>query len=248
MKILVTGATGFLGENVIAELSKRNYNEIYECDSKTTEKELDEYTKKCDFVFHFAGLKRPEDEANFVKVNVEFTSMLLDKLKKNNNKSPILYSSSIQADLNTSYAKSKKMAEKLLFEYEKQTGVKVILYRLANLYGEWTQNKYNGVVVEFCKSIAKNEPIKVSNPEKVMELMYIKDVANEFVNAMEGKGYRRDRYYEVVEQDTIKLGELVGVIEKFKALNGKIQNKDFENEFIRKLYYTYLCYAFKENQ
>ena len=148
MKILVTGAKGFVGKNLIAELKNRSYNEIYECDIDTTNEELEEYTKNCEFVFHLAGVNRPEKEEDFMKGNFGFTSELLNKLKANNNKSPILITSSIQAKLDNPYGKSKKAGEDLIFEYGKQNNIKVYVYRLPNLFGKWCRPNYNSVIVK----------------------------------------------------------------------------------------------------
>ena len=137
MKILVTGAKGFIGKNLIAELKNRNYTEIYECDINTTDEELEEYTKKCEFVFHLAGVNRPEKEEDFMKGNFGFTSVLLEKLKRQGNKAPILITSSIQAKLDNPYGKSKKAGEDLMFAYEQETGAKALVYRLPNVFGKW---------------------------------------------------------------------------------------------------------------
>lgn len=134
MKILVTGAKGFVGKNLIAELKNRGYNEIYECDIETTIEELETYTKECEFVFHLAGVNRPEKEEDFMKGNFGFTSELLEMLKKNNNKSTIVITSSIQAKLDNPYGKSKKAGEDLMFEYSEKTGAKVIVYRVYQMY------------------------------------------------------------------------------------------------------------------
>ena len=175
MKILVTGAKGFIGKNLIAELKNKNYNDIYECDVTTTEEELNSYTRDCEFVFHLAGVNRPKDEEEFMKGNFGFTSTLLEKLKSNNNKAPILITSSIQAELDNPYGKSKKAGEDLMFEYEQETGAKAIVYRLPNVFGKWCRPNYNSAVATFCNNIANDLPITVNDPNIVMNLVYIDD-------------------------------------------------------------------------
>lgn len=246
MKILVTGAKGFVGENLIAELKNIGYNEIYECDTSTTELELDEYIKNCEFVFHFAGKKRVEDEAFFMESNYGFTATILEKLKQYNNKAPILFTSSILAELDTTYAKSKKQAEDILFEYENQANTNVIIYRLSNLYGKWSQCKYNGVVSEFCKNISRDIPVEISDKDTEIKLMYIQDVVREFTNVLQGNGNKQGKYYEVPVYDNIKLGELVEVIKGFKSENKAVFDSKFNKDFIQKLYSTYLAYSPKE--
>lgn len=242
MKILVTGAKGFVGKNLIAELKNRGYNEIYECDINTTDEQLSEYTKNCEFVFHLAGVNRPEKEEDFMKGNFGFTSILLDKLKQNNNKSPILITSSIQAELDNPYGKSKKAGEELMFKYSKETETKVYVYRLTNLFGKWSRPNYNSVVATFCNNIAHNLPIKINDPEITLNLAYIDDVLNEFINAMNGKASLKDNYGYIPITHTVKLGEIAELINKFKKSRDNLQIPNMKNEFEKKLYSTYLSY------
>lgn len=242
MKILVTGAKGFVGKNLVAELKNRGYSEIYECDINTTDEQLSQYTKNCEFVFHLAGVNRPEKEEDFMKGNFGFTSILLDKLKQNNNKSPILITSSIQAELDNPYGKSKKAGEDLMFEYSKETGAKVYVYRLTNLFGKWSRPNYNSVVATFCNNIAHNLPIKINDPEVTLNLAYIDDVLNEFINAMNGKASLKDNYGYIPITHTVKLGEIAELINKFKKSRDNLQIPNMKNEFEKKLYSTYLSY------
>ena len=242
MKILVTGAKGFVGKNLVAELKNRDYNEIYECDINTTDEQLSEYTKNCEFVFHLAGVNRPEKEEDFMKGNFGFTSILLDKLKQNNNKSPILITSSIQAELDNPYGKSKKAGEELMFKYSKETGAKVYVYRLTNLFGKWSRPNYNSVVATFCNNIAHNLPIKINDPEVTLNLAYIDDVLNEFINAMNGKSSLKDNYGYIPITHTVKLGEIAELINKFKNSRENLQIPNMKNDFEKKLYSTYLSY------
>ena len=242
MKILVTGAKGFVGKNLVAELKNRSYNEIYECDINTTDEQLSEYTKNCEFVFHLAGVNRPEKEEDFMKGNFGFTSILLDKLKQNNNKSPILITSSIQAELDNPYGKSKKAGEELMFKYSKETGAKVYVYRLTNLFGKWSRPNYNSVVATFCNNIAHNLPIKINDPEVTLNLAYIDDVLNEFINAMNGKASLKENYGYIPITHTVKLGKIAELINKFKKSRDNLQIPNMKNDFEKKLYSTYLSY------
>ena len=209
MKILITGTNGFIGKNLIAELENRGYNEIYKCDIDTTEEQLKEYTEKCEFVFHLAGVNRPEKEEDFMKGNFGFTSVLLDLLKTNNNKSPILITSSIQAKLDNPYGKSKKAGEDLIFNYGEDNGIKVLVYRLPNVFGKWCRPNYNSAVATFCNNIANNLPIQVNDPNVTMNLVYIDDVVNEFINALEGNENNQDQFCYIPTVHTIKLGRIV---------------------------------------
>ena len=242
MKILVTGAKGFVGKNLVAELKNRNYNEIYECDIETTDEQLEEYTKKCDFVFHLAGVNRPEKEEEFMKGNFGFTSILLDKLKKYGNKCPILITSSIQAQLDNPYGKSKKAGEDLMFSYEKETGAKVYVYRLTNLFGKWCRPNYNSVVATFCNNIANGLDIKINDANVVLNLAYIDDVLNELINAMNGNASIKDNYGYIPVTHTVTLGEIADLILGFKKSRENLQIPDMKNEFEKKLYSTYLSY------
>lgn len=242
MKILVTGAKGFVGKNLVAELKNRNYNDIYECDIETTDEELEEYTKKCDFVFHLAGVNRPKKEEEFMKGNFGFTSILLEKLKKHGNKCPILITSSIQAQLDNPYGKSKKAGEDLMFEYSKETGAKVYVYRLTNLFGKWCRPNYNSVVATFCNNIANGLEIKINDSSVKLKLAYIDDVLNELINAMNDNASIKDGYGYIPVTYTITLGEIAELIMKFKKTRENLQIPNMKNEFEKKLYSTYLSY------
>ena len=187
MKILVTGAKGFIGKNLIAELRNRKYEDIFEYDRDTDSSLLDEYCKEADFVFHLAGVNRPKEQSEFLDGNFGFTSDLLDSLKKHNNTCPVMISSSVQAELDNPYGESKKAGEDLLFSYGEEIGAKVLVYRFPNVFGKWCRPNYNSAVATFCHNIAHSLPIQVNDPSVVMNLVYIDDVVNELVNALEGK-------------------------------------------------------------
>ena len=246
MKILVTGAKGFIGKNLIAELKNRNYNDIYECDVTTTEEELNSYTRDCEFVFHLAGVNRPKDEEEFMKGNFGFTSTLLEKLKANNNKAPILITSSIQAELDNPYGKSKNAGEDLMFEYEQETGAKSIVYRLPNVFGKWCRPNYNSAVATFCNNIANDLPITVNDPNVVMNLVYIDDVVEEFISALEGEANKEGKFYKIKTVHTIKLGEIVDLIYSFKNSREDLSIANMNDAFAKKLYSTYLSYLPKD--
>lgn len=247
MKILVTGAKGFVGKNLITELKNRGYNEIYECDIETTTEELEIYTKECEFVFHLAGVNRPEKEEDFMKGNFGFTSELLEKLKKNNNKSTIVITSSIQAKLDNPYGRSKKAGEDLMFEYSEKTGAKAIVYRLPNVFGKWCRPNYNSAVATFCNNIANDLPITVNDPNVIMNLVYIDDVVEEFIGALDGKEHVQERFGYIPTVHTIKLGEIVELIKSFKESRKNLMIPNMRDEFSKKLYSTYLTYL-PENQ
>lgn len=242
MKILVTGAKGFIGKNLIAELKNRNYNEIYECDIDTSEQELEEYTKNCDYVFHLAGVNRPENEEEFMKGNFGFTSILLEKLKKHNNKSTIVITSSIQAELDNPYGKSKKAGEELMFSYSNETKSKVIVYRLPNVFGKWCRPNYNSAVATFCNNIAKGLDITVNDPKVIMKLVYIDDVVEEFILSLQGKEHVDNNFGYIPTVHQITLGEIVELIYSFKESRENLMLPNVKDEFSKKLYSTYLSY------
>ncbi|KKK38897.1 capsular biosynthesis protein [Mesobacillus campisalis] len=242
MKILVTGANGFVGKNLVAELRNRGYNHILEftrdCDSML----LDKYTKECDFVFHLAGVNRTEDEIEFMEGNFGLASKLLELLKKNNNKAPVLITSSIQAEKDNPYGRSKKAGEESLFTYHKETGIKVYVYRLPNLFGKWSKPNYNTVVATFCHNIAREVDITVNNPETELNLCYIDDVLDEFLRALVGNPTVQDNFCVVPVTHTIKLGELANLIKSFKNSRTNLSIPNMEDGLTKKLYSTYLSF------
>ena len=208
MKILVTGAKGFVGKNLCAQLNNIKagkvkcygdvtVSEVYEYDIDSTPEELDNYCRDCDFVFNLAGVNRPQNQEDFIKGNFGFASLLLDTLKKYGNKCPVMISSSIQATLagrfgTSEYGKSKKAGEELMFEYEKETGASVLVYRFPNLFGKWCRPNYNSAVATFCNNIANELPIQVNDRSVEMELLYIDDLVDEMIDALKGKEHRCD--------------------------------------------------------
>jgi Nucleoside-diphosphate-sugar epimerases len=247
MNILVTGAKGFIGKNLIAELKNRNYNNIMEYDQDSEPYILDQYTKECDFIFHLAGINRPRKENEFMKENYGFTSLLLDKLNKNNNKSPILLTSSIQAELDNAYGKSKKAGEELLLSYGSKNGNKALIYRLPNVFGKWCRPNYNSVVATFCYNISHELEIEISDPSVVMNLVYIDDVMDEFINALEARENKVGNYCCVSAIYTVTLGKIAELIYSFKESRSTLTIPNMSNEFEKKLYSTYLSYLPEDN-
>jgi len=242
MKILVTGAKGFIGKNLIVELKNRGYTDILEYDKDTDLSLLDEYCKEADFVFHLAGVNRPQEQSEYMEGNLGFTSKLLDTLKKYKNTCPVLMSSSIQAELDNPYGKSKKAGEDLLFAYSKETGVKVLVYRLPNVFGKWCKPNYNSAVATFCYNIAHNLPITVNDPTAVMNLVYIDDVVEELISALQEKANCAGQFCEVSPVYNIRLGEIVDLIYLFKNSREERTVPDMKDSFTKKLYSTYLSY------
>jgi UDP-2-acetamido-2,6-beta-L-arabino-hexul-4-ose reductase len=247
MKILVTGSNGFIGKNLIAELKNRGYKHIFEYDLDSTLEELDKYTKEADFVYHLAGVNRPKDDKEFLEGNFGFTNVLLEHLIKNNNKAPIMISSSIQAELNNPYGVSKKTGEDLIFNYGKENNVDVFVYRFPNVFGKWSKPNYNSVVATFAYNIANNLPIKVNDPNVLMNLIYIDDLVNELINLLDNKHNQKDKYCHVEPVHEVKLGKIAELLKKFKNSRKDLSIANMDDEFERKLYSTYLSYLHKDD-
>ena len=254
MKILVTGAKGFVGKNLcaafknIAEGKDKSFGidsniEIFEFDIDTDSSLLDTYCKDCDFVFHLAGVNRPETEDEFMKGNFGFTSTLLNTLKKYNNTCPVMISSSIQAELDNPYGRSKKAGEDLMFSYSEETGAKVLAYRLPNLFGKWCRPNYNSAVATFCNNIAHDLPITVNNRDVNMTLVYIDDLVSELISALKGEENKNGAFCRVPVEHKITLGEIVDLIYSFKESRENKSVPDMtDGSFSKKLYSTYLSY------
>ncbi len=275
MNILVTGAKGFVGRNLVAALESirdgkdRTHaglviGEIFSYDIDSTPEQLDEFCAKADFVFNLAGVNRPKDNSEFMAGNFGFASTLLDTLKKHNNKCPVMLSSSIQATLagrfgNSEYGRSKKAGEELFFEYGKENGVRVLVYRFPNLFGKWCRPNYNSAVATFCNNIANDLPIQVNDPNVDMELLYIDDLVAEMVAALQGGEHHAEfdgvetilkedgRYCAVPTVHKIKLGEIVDLLNTFHDQPKTLVMPEIpNNSFAKKLYSTYLSYLPKE--
>lgn len=242
MNILVTGAKGFVGKNLIAELRHQNLGEVYAYDLDTGEDKLDDFCRRADFVFHLAGVNRPQQEEEYMRGNFGFTSTLLETLKKYQNKAPVVLASSIQAELDNPYGQSKRAGERLLFDYGRQEKVTVLVYRFANLFGKWCRPNYNSVVATFCYNKAHGLPIVVNDPSKVLPLCYIDDVVEELLRALRGEPTRAGEFCEVPVTEPVSLGRLAGLLEEFVQSRATLAVPDMRDDFTRKLYATYLSY------
>ena len=242
MKILVTGARGFIGKNLVLELKNRNYNDIFEFDIDTDTKLLDKFCREADFVFHLAGVNRPKETSEFMEGNFGFTSILLNTLKKQNNNCPIMLSSSIQAEKDNPYGKSKKAGEDLLFDYGQETGAKVLAYRFPNVFGKWCRPNYNSAVATFCNNIANDMPIVVNDENVVMNLVYIDDLISELISSLDNNENRVGDFCEVPVVYKIALGNIVKLLYSFKTSRLQLSVPDMSDEFTKKLYSTYLSY------
>ena len=270
-KILVTGAKGFVGRNLCANL--RNIQEgkdrrfpdlsieaVYEFDLDSTQEELERGCKEADFVFNLAGVNRPKDTAEFMKGNFGFASTLLDTLKKYGNTCPVMLSSSQQASLtgrfgNSEYGRSKKAGEDLFLDYQEITGAKVLIYRFPNLFGKWCRPNYNSAVATFCNAVANDLPYTVNDPGVELELLYIDDLVDEMIGCLRGKEHRCEfdglgvfpmvegRYCYVPTTHRATLGEIVDLLDKFAAQPKTLTIPDIpDGSFAKKLYSTYLSY------
>ena len=247
MRILITGANGFVGKNLVAELENRGYKNLYLYDRENTKADLEKWTKDCEFVFHLAGVNRPENEEEFMEGNADLTSQLIELLEKNGNQAPIMISSSIQAEKANPYGKSKKAGEDYLLEYSQRNNIPVYIYRFSNLYGKWSRPNYNTVVATFCHNIARNIPIQVNDPSVEITFQYIDDVVNELINCLEGNPTKSGQFYDVPEKDTRTLGEVAELIQSFKESRQNLEVPNMSDSFTKKLYSTYLSFLPEDN-
>lgn len=274
MRILVTGAKGFVGKNLCAQLNNiregkaRNYgvqiDEVFEYDLDSTPEQLDAWCRECDFVFNLAGVNRPQNQEEFMKGNFGFASTLLDTLRKHRNTCPVMLSSSQQASLagrfgNSEYGRSKKAGEDLFLDYQRQTGAKVLVYRFPNLFGKWCRPNYNSAVATFCNAFANDLPYTVNDPGVELELLYIDDLVDEMIAALCGKEHRCEfeelevvpenggRYCYVPVTHRATLGRIVELLKSFAAQPASLVIPQIPSgSFEKKLYSTYLSYLPKE--
>ncbi len=274
MNILVTGARGFVGQNLCRTLEtirdgknrtrKLSVTRIDEFDLDTDPQLLDTYCARADFVFHLAGVNRPKDNGEFMSGNFGFTSQLLQKLKEQGNRCPVMLASSVQATLigrygQSDYGKSKLAGEQLLFSYGEETGAQVLVYRFPNLFGKWCRPNYNSVVATFCHNLANDLPITVSDPAVTLQMLYIDDLVEQMLDALEGHPCRCDydglqpvpsatgRYCYAPVTYTVTLGQIAQLLETFRQQPQSLMMPDIpKNSFARKLYSTYLSYLPKE--
>lgn len=276
MNILITGAAGFVGKNLTAALQNIKENkdrthpsleigELYLYDVDTDVSLLDTYCKNADFIFHLAGVNRPQDPAEFMKGNFGFSSVLIETLKKYNNTCPIVVSSSLQATLVGRYAegdygKSKKAGEDLFFDYGAQSGADIFVYRFPNLFGKWCRPNYNSAVATFCNNIANDLPITVNDPAIELELLYIDDLVDSLIGLLEGKVERCNyeglsvvpttdgKFCYVPNTHRVTLGEIVDLLHSFKEQSKTLLMPEIPyDSFAKKLYSTYLSYLPRES-
>ena len=275
MKILVTGAKGFVGQNLCAQLKNIRdgkakcygdvvVEEIFEYDIDSTAEELNAYCREADFVFNLAGVNRPQNNEEFMAGNFGFASTLLETLEKHGSKAPVMLSSSIQATLagrfgDSEYGRSKRAGEELFFDYSARTGTRVLVYRFPNLFGKWCRPNYNSAVATFCNNIANDLPIMVNDRSTELELLYIDDLVDEMIAALRGEEHHCEfesvntilceegRYCAVPTTHKATLGEIVDLLELFKAQPQTLVVPEIPyNSFAKKLYSTYLSYLPKE--
>ena len=245
MNILVTGAHGFIGSNLIANLRAQNSNDatIFSYDQDSTEEELREYCQSADFVFHLAGINRPKDAKEFYEGNTDLTHQVLGYLEEYENRCPVLLSSSIQAALDNDYGKSKHQAEEALLDYGKRHGSPVHVYRLPGVFGKWCRPNYNSVVATFCYKVAHGEEVQVNGRETALTLVYIDDVVNEFIACLKGSPHQTDEdFCSVPTTHDTTLGELIDCIESFRDSRSTLAIANMSNGLEKKLYSTYLSY------
>ena len=275
MNILVTGAKGFVGKNLVENLRcikdgkntirpALKIDEIYEYDVESDKKQLFYYCERADFVFNLAGVNRPKDDGEFMKGNFGFASELLEALKKYKNTCPVMLSSSVQATLagrfqTSEYGKSKLAGEELFFDYSRETGAKVLVYRFPNLFGKWCRPNYNSAVATFCYNTANDLPLTINDRNTVLELLYIDDLVEGLLDALEGKaqyceyegveakGEKDGRYAYIPITYKVTLGEIADTLEKFKTQPESLIMPEIPaGSFAKKLYSTYLSYLPKE--
>ena len=264
MKILITGAHGFVGQNLRAALGEiraghdRREDHVLCGDPaeitvkligrENSPEELEAFCKDCDFVFHLAGVNRPQDPAEFMRGNRDLTGRLLEALRRHNNRCPILLSSSIQASLEgrfqgSPYGESKRAGEELLFQYAQETGAQALVYRLPNVFGKWCRPNYNSAVATFCHNTANDLPIQINDPAVPMELVYIDDVVEAFLQALRGCGHRaEDGTYRVPVVHRASLGRIAETILSFPKLRESLEVPKLDDPLTKKLYSTYLSY------
>ena len=271
MRILVTGAKGFVGKNLCAQLKNirdgkaRFYgnltvSNVYEYDLDSSEQDLDRWCAECDFVFNLAGVNRPKDSSEFMEGNFGFASRLLDTLRKHKNRCPVMLSSSQQASLtgrfgNSEYGRSKKAGEDLFLNYGVETGAKVLVYRFPNLFGKWCRPNYNSAVATFCNAFANDLPFTVNDPTVELELLYIDDLVDEMIGCLKGQEHRcefdglgvfpteKGRYCYVPVTHKARLGEIVDLLQRFEEQRKTLVVPEIpDGSFAKKLYSTFLSY------
>lgn len=245
MKVLVTGSAGFIGKNLVEHLmnDRPQVGEVMKYTIETPESLLEDYCRECDFVFHLAGVNRPQDPTEFTTGNVDLTARLLEALRRGS-KASVLVTSSTQAELDNAYGRSKRAAESAVFEYSRDVGVPVFVYRLPGVFGKWSQPNYNSVVATFCHNVARDMPIRIDDPDAPVTLAYIDDVVREFIAAMDGSASDADidglRGIPVTHRTTV--GAIAESLREFRESRTTLEVPRMDDPLTKKLYSTYLSF------
>lgn len=242
MNVVVTGSKGFIGKNLVAALKNEGIHEILEYDVETPQELLDRYCMSAEFVFHLAGINRPDDPAEYRKGNLDLTRRILANLRKYGNTCPVMIASSVQATLSNPYGESKKAAEEILERHGEETGAKVLIYRFPNVFGKWCRPNYNSVVATFCNNVARGLPIIVNDEQTFLQLVYIDDLIHELVRAIDGHENRNGPYCEVGISYPATVGGIAERINSFKSSRETLEIPDMSDPLTKKLYSTYLSY------
>ncbi|MGU8596374.1 polysaccharide biosynthesis C-terminal domain-containing protein [Clostridium perfringens] len=242
MNVLVTGAKGFIGKNLVSTLDREDKYEIICIDRENSKEELEKGVLNSDFIVHLAGINRPKNEEEFFEGNTGLTEEIIEILKENNKNTSILITSSIQADLDNAYGQSKKGAEEALIKYMADTKGNVFIFRLPNVFGKWCRPNYNSAIATFCHNIARGEEVWISDPTKEMTLVYIDDVVRNIKNVIDNEENYIPGYQNVDIEHKATLGEIVDLINSFKESRKSLMIPNMENELTKKLYSTYLSY------
>lgn len=242
MKVLVTGAKGFIGKNLICALERDKNYEILSIDKENSKEELEKSVIESEFIVHLAGINRPKNDEEFFKGNTGLTEKIINILKENKKNTPILITSSIQADLDNSYGKSKKAAEEALLEYMAEMKANIFIFRLPNVFGKWCRPNYNSVIATFCHNIARGEEVWISDQNREMTLVYIDDVVRNIKNTIENREVLISGYHKIDVEHKATLGEIIDLIKSFKESRKTLMIPNMKNELTKKLYSTYLSY------
>lgn len=241
MKILITGSNGFIGKNLVETLRGTDLYELLEIDRDNTKEELRKAVLEADFIYHLAGVNRPEKEEEFFEGNSGLTGEIINMLLENKKSTPILITSSIQADLDNAYGKSKKLSEEKLLEYAILAKINIYIYRLPNVFGKWCRPNYNSAIATFCSNIANGKEVWVSDRNKEMTLVYIDDVVRCLIETLEGKN-TLNGYLSIDIEHKATLGKIVDLLNEFKASRETLKISNMSDELTKKLYSTYLSY------
>jgi UDP-2-acetamido-2,6-beta-L-arabino-hexul-4-ose reductase len=246
-KILVTGSAGFIGRNLVIALQRRKDLEVQTFDREDSPDALDAAVRESEIIYHLAGVNRPERLEEFIEGNTGLTRNILNLLRQHRKAPRIVMPSSIQADLDNPYGRSKKAAEDDLFDFARETGADVRIYRLPGVFGKWSRPNYNTVVATFCYNIARGIDISISDPEKELELVYIDDLVDEFLALVDTASCQMNDFCRINKTFKVTLGELAHRIQSYKDMRRTLIMPDFADEFTQRLYATYLSFLPEEN-